>query len=69
MFGLGNPTLPECRSGLTLFLRKGMWIWGQGFNQEGKELELKKRVVLKTQKAQMALVKIFATIVMNVNQA
>ena len=26
---LGEPMAPECRSGLALFLRRGLWGWGR----------------------------------------
>ncbi|RLA18339.1 MAG: hypothetical protein DRQ56_07800 [Gammaproteobacteria bacterium] len=29
MAGLGEAVLPESRSGLTLFLRRGMWSWAK----------------------------------------
>lgn len=32
MAGLGEPLSPEARSGLALFLRRGMWGWAQGLS-------------------------------------
>ena len=29
MAALGEPVAPECRSGLVLFLRRGMWGWAR----------------------------------------
>ena len=29
MAGLGEPVSPECRRGLVLFLRRGMWGWAR----------------------------------------
>jgi hypothetical protein len=34
MAALGEPLPPECRRGLALFLRRGMWGWGRTLSSE-----------------------------------
>ena len=34
MAALGEPVSPECRSGLALFLRRGMWGWSRALTTD-----------------------------------
>lgn len=62
MFGLGSSVLPESRSGLTLFFRKGMWTWGQFAGEKEKAREPERGNFVKTQ---IHLVQIFASTIIN----
>ena len=68
--GAQGPVLPECRNGLALFLRKGMWGWWQDVKRVQDVRELNQSTGMKTGREEQApLVQLFAALVLNSLQA
>lgn len=64
---LGEPLLPECRSGLVLFLRRGMWGWAQALVSTPQESARAPAPGLPAIRQHRAVIQIFAAMVQTTN--